>query len=105
MSAFPIPPEATGLCLYRLTRADRLIGCEAVQFVGGRDAVDTVLRRAAISGRVEVGGDIVDHFADVLDREGSIIGQVALDRKSYAALKTRWMRCRTIPDRLPGARP
>jgi hypothetical protein len=56
-----------------------------------------VLRRAAISGRVEIGGDIADHFADVLDEQASMIETVALDRGSYHALKTRWMGCRLDP--------
>jgi len=90
----PLPPDATGLRLARLTGKDDLILCEAIRFPGGRAAVDTVLRRAAISGRVEIGGDIRDHFADILDETGSIIETVALDRRSYSALKNRWMRCR-----------
>ena len=52
------------------------------------------LRRAAISGRVETGGTIEDHFADVLDTNGSMVETVALDRRSYSALKNRWMRCK-----------
>ena len=88
-----LPAEAVGLKLYRIDRKDRLIGCEGVRFKDGRPAVDTTLRRAAISGRVEIGGDIKDHFADVLDANGDMVETVALDRKSYAALKNRWMRC------------
>lgn len=89
-----LPTEACGLRLARITRKDDLILCEPVIFVDGRPAVDTVLRRAALSGRVEIGGKIADHFADVLDAEGDIIDDVALDAKSYGALKNHWMRCR-----------
>lgn len=88
-----LPPESTALKLYRIDRNDRLIPCEAVLFDGGRAAVDTVLRRAAISGRVDVGGDLNDHFADVLDDNGDIVETVALDSDSYRSLKNRWMRC------------
>lgn len=88
-----LPAEAVGLRLYKYVR-EELICCEAMRFPRGRPAVDTVLRRAAISGRVEIGGKIEDHFADVLDLEGSIIETVALDARSYSALKNKWMRCR-----------
>lgn len=92
-----IPPEAVGLRLYRIDKQERLIGCEAVMFRGGWAAIDTVLRRAQISGRTEVGGEVADHFVDVLDAKESIIETVALDAKSYGALKNRWMRCKTEP--------
>lgn len=49
--------------------------------------------RAAISGRVEVNGEIKNHFADGLDDDGCITVTIALDSKSYGALKNRWMRC------------
>ncbi len=92
-----LPEEAVGLQLHRIDAKDRVHACEAIRFVRGRSGVDTVLRRAAISGRVDIGGDIEDHFADVLDGDGSIIETVALDRASYRALKTRWMRCKLDP--------
>lgn len=88
-----LPPDAVGLRLYRIS-GERLIACEAVLFVRGRAAVDIVLLRAAASGRVEIGGEIADHFADVLDAEQSMIETVALDAKSYGALKNHWMRCK-----------
>jgi hypothetical protein len=86
--------EAVGLRLARINRKDELILCEAIRFDAGVSAVDTVLRRAAISGRVEVEGKIEDHFADVLDADGSMVATVALDRHSYSALKNHWMRCK-----------
>lgn len=92
-----LPDEAVGLRLHKINRRDELIACEAVRFPRGRPAVDTVLRRAAISGRVEIGGEIEDHFADVLDDDGSIVETVALDARSYRALKTKWMRCNLEP--------
>lgn len=91
-----LPADAVGLRLARHS-GDRLILCEEVRFVRGRAAVDTVLRRAAISGRVEIGGEIADHFADVMDGNGDIVETVALDARSYKALKTRWMRCKVDP--------
>ena len=95
--ALLLPPTTVGLRLYRI-QGERLIACEAVRFTRGRAAVLTVLRRAAISGRVEVGGEIADHFADVLDERENLIETVALDAKSYGALKNRWMRCRIEHD-------
>ena len=89
-----LPKDAIGLRLYRHGKHD-LIACEAVVFKEGRAAVDTVLRRAALSGRVEVGGVVVDHFADVLiDASGTWSATVALDADSYRALKNHWMRCK-----------
>lgn len=92
-----LPEDAIGLRLYRQGKND-LIGCEAVIFKEGRAAIDTVLRRAALSGRVEVGGEVVDHFADILvDESGTWSATVALDAGSYRALKERWMRCKVDP--------
>lgn len=89
-----LPPESVGLRLARIDSKDRLILCESIRFTGGRAAVGTVLRRAAISGRVEIDGKIEDHFADVLDDTGNLIETVALDAKSYSSLKNHWMRCK-----------
>lgn len=91
-----LPEAAVGLQLYRFA-GERLIACEAIQFKTGYSGVEIVLRRARISGRVDIGGDIKDHFADVLDESGTILETVALDRKSYSALKNKWMRCRVEP--------
>lgn len=90
-----LPDEARGLRLCRIDSKERLFLCEPVMFVNGAPAVDTVLRRAQIAGKVEVGAaQLGDYFADVLDREGAMIENVALDQKSYRSLKTRWMRCK-----------
>lgn len=96
--AFDLSADAVGLRLARINGREELILCEPVRFVRGRPAVDTVLRRAAISGRVEVGGEIGNHFADVLNDKQDITETVALDAKSYGMLKNRWMRCRVDPD-------
>lgn len=71
-------------------------------FTKGFAAVDTTLRRAAIAGRVEIGGDIQDHFADVMDADHSLIEAVALDAKSFRALKEKWMRCSYEPRQRAG---
>ena len=86
-----IPASAVGLTLHRIT-GERLVSCETVVFVKGRSAVETVLRRAAIAGRVIV-GETGDYFADVVtDSDGSWEETVGLDAASYRALKTKWMR-------------
>lgn len=90
-----VPAEAVAVRLYRVKDGD-LIACEAVGFVGGATAINTTLRRAQVSGRVEIGGEIEDHFADLLNANGDIVETLALDAGSYRALKTRWMR--TKPD-------
>lgn len=85
-----VPDAATAVRLCRVVR-EELLACEAVLFPAGARAVDTILRRAGISGRVEIGGEIADHFADLLDVNGDMVETVALDAGSYRALKTRWM--------------
>lgn len=85
--------EGVVLRLARIDSKERLILCEGVLFESAA-AVDTTLRRARISGRVEINGRIENHFADILDAEGGMVDTVALDRRSYAALKNRWMRCK-----------
>jgi hypothetical protein len=89
--------DAAGLRLCRIS-GERLILCEPVLFTGRRAAVEVTLRRARISGRVEFNGEIKNHFADVMDVEGSIVDTVALDAKSYGALKNHWMRCKVEND-------
>jgi hypothetical protein len=90
-----LPAESKVVRLYRIIGGDTLIACEAIEFLEGEPAIDMTFRRAAISGRVEIGGEIKDHFADVLDAGGdSLLETVALDAASYAALKYKWMRCK-----------
>lgn len=98
MTTLAIPKDAVGLRLARITSNERLILCEEVRFSRGWAAVETVLRRAKISGRVEIEGKIENHFADMVDFEGDIVGTVALDSGSYNVLKNRWMRCRVQQD-------
>lgn len=91
-----LPSAAVGLRLAKIFPGDELRLCEPVSFPAGYSAVNTALRRAGISGRVEIEpeGPLPDHFADVLDEFGDMIGHVALDAASFRALKEHWMRCR-----------
>lgn len=90
-------PQAIGLRLYRIQNED-LIGNELVMFTS-RAGVETVLRRAAISGTVKVltgdEGIDSDYYADVYISPDTWDQTVRLDAKSYKILKHRWMRCRT----------
>lgn len=88
-----LPETVVGLQLFRIVRDD-LRACEPMRFDGGRGAVECVLNRASVSGRVEVNGEIKDHFADAFDASGDLVETIALDAKSYKALKTKWMRCK-----------
>lgn len=88
---------AVGLRLARIDRKEQLILCEPVRFMRGTPAVQQVLNRAKISGRVQVNGKIKNHFADALDENGDIVQTIALDAKSYGALKNKWMRCKVDP--------
>lgn len=88
-----LPAAAVGLRLGRYV-GDELRLCEPVIFESGREGVEVTLRRAAISGHVEIEGPIANHFADIMSDPYTWIGTVALDAKSYRALKNHWMRCR-----------
>lgn len=88
-----LPAECVGLRLCRMS-GERLLLCEPVIFTSGRHGVHTVLRRAAISGKVGPFGETGDHWADLLTNPHNWIDTVALDAASYRALKTRWMRCK-----------
>ncbi len=88
-----IPYSACSVTLLRFS-GEKLLACEPVRFEGGAPAIELVLRRAAISGRVELGETPHRHAADLRDANGDILDTVALDAGSYRALKTRWMRTR-----------
>jgi hypothetical protein len=94
-AAAAVPATAVTIALYRIDHGE-LLASEPVTFASGARAVDTVLRRAAISGHVALGGELADHFADLLDAQGNMLANVALDRDSYAALKYKWMPCRLL---------
>lgn len=93
MGDLMIPSNATGLRLCKMV-GERLLMTEDVQFVNGRDSVDTVLRRAAISGKVGPIGETGDYWADFLEADGGWSETVALDRSSWNSLKNHWMRCK-----------
>ncbi len=88
-----LPENVTGLRLCRI-RGEDLVLCEPVQFVRGLPAVDTVFRRAAISGTVGPVGETGDWWADLIDKDGDWSETIALDAGSYKALKTKWAKCR-----------
>lgn len=92
-SYLKVPAGAMGLKLHKHV-GNELVSCELVMF-REPGAVDTVLRRAHLSGRVEIGGKIDDYFADIYDATGdSWFETVSLDRNSYSILKNHWMRCK-----------
>ena len=87
-------PETAGLRLCKVVGKDDLRISEPVIFARGRVAVLITLNRASISG--QVGGPIgrdSSFWADQLDVNGDLIGEIGLDRKSWNSLKNRWMRC------------
>jgi hypothetical protein len=90
-----LPKNAAGLKLFKHDAQDNLRSCETVIFKNGRSAVEIVLRRASIAGRVQIEpfDGPMDYFADVFLDDGCSDVSVLLDRKSYAALKNKWMRC------------
>ena len=89
-----LPADAMGLKLYKHNSRDELVACELVMFAK-QGAVNTVLRRAGLSGRVEVCPDqIENYFADIYLPDQTWSESVALDRDSYRSLKNHWMRCK-----------
>lgn len=94
---YKLPDKTSGLRLGRIKPGGKMVLCDEVHFVNKAAAADTVLRRAALSGRVEIGAEFERYFADVIDADGDILETVALDGKSYSALKNHWMRCRVAP--------
>ncbi len=88
-----IPLGAHGLRLCKIERGDLVI-CEKVRFLGGAEAVDTVLRRASITGKVGPVGEAGDFWADILDENGDWFETIALDRGSWNGLKNHWMKCK-----------
>lgn len=89
---FDLPPEAAGIRLCKVVRGD-LILCEMTLFDGGAAAVDTVLRRAGVSGKVGPVGETGDFWADIMNAEGdTLVETVTLDRRAWNAIKRRWAR-------------
>jgi hypothetical protein len=89
-----VSADIVGLSLCRVI-GDDLRMTEAVRFTKGAAAVDTVLRRARLSGQVGPIGDDVDlgdYWADLRDANGSIVSHVVLDAGSFRALKRQWLR-------------
>lgn len=94
-SAMGVPLQVAVVRLCKMFGEDLRL-CEPVLFHDGAAAVDTVLRRARLSGQVTVGAEVQlqDHWADLLDRNGNLVSHAALDAASFGALKGHWMRCR-----------
>jgi hypothetical protein len=92
MGGLPVPAECVGITLYKNFGDDNYRGTERVVFKD-RNGLETTLRRAAISGKIEIGSNIElgDFFADLHDAEGSIVTHVNLDAKSFKALKEHWL--------------
>lgn len=91
---FDLPKEAATIRLCKVVR-EELILCEAVGFVDGVTAVETVLRRAAINGKVGPVGETGDYWADLMNADAdTLVETIALDRKSWNAIKTKWARCK-----------
>lgn len=91
---FNLPDNAAAIRLCKVVRGE-LILCEAVVFVAGVSAVDTVLRRAFVSGHVGPVGETGDFWADIMNADAdTIVETVAMDRKAWNAIKTKWARCK-----------
>lgn len=91
---FTLPEGVVGLALCKIAgKEERLVRTEEVYFKSA-SGVDTVLRRARISGKVGPVGETGDYWADLLVLDGSWIETIALDRESWNSLKNHWMPCR-----------
>jgi len=91
-----LPKDAIGLQLCKLVGKDDLRMSETVVFAGGRHALETTLRRAALSGVVGPVGEAGTYFADIVDADGDQVETIALDRGSWNTLKNRWAKCRML---------
>lgn len=92
MAGLPVPTECVGIRLYKDFGNDHIRGTERVDFKEW-SGLETTLRRAALSGKIEIGEDIELglFFADLYDAEGDIVTHVNLDAGSFKALKEKWM--------------
>lgn len=89
-----IPANVVGLRLCKMVAGNQLVLCEAIEFARGAPAVDTVLRRARISGSVGPIGETGNYWADLMVVNGDWIDTIALSQAAWNSLKNRWMRCR-----------
>jgi hypothetical protein len=92
VSGLPVPAECVGITLYKHFGNEDFRGTERVVFKD-RNGLETTLRRAAVSGKIEIGDNIKlgDFFADLHDASGDIVTHVNLDAKSFKALKEHWL--------------
>ncbi len=100
-----VQPETVGLALCKIVGKELRLA-EGVLFTNGRAGVLTTLQRANLSGHV--GGSIdetTSHWADQLDANGDIVGEIRLDRESWNMLKNRWMRCSMLRSKYPHPEP
>lgn len=93
---FDIPETVVGLRLARRRKDGMWFISEALRFEGGSAAVETLLRRAHLSGHVSVGvsGRSNRHVACLLDDRLVVVETAVLDAKSYRSLKTKWAKCK-----------
>jgi hypothetical protein len=84
-----IPADVVGFALCRMNSKDELFRTGDIIFDRGRDAVQTILIRAAICGRVDVGSENGDYWADLVNEDGTWDQTVALDAESFRYLKRK----------------
>lgn len=97
MSEIVVPDNAIGLRLCKVVKG-KLHMSEDVMFTEGRSSVNTVLRRAAVSGKVGPIGETGDFWADFLEDGYGWSETIALDRRAWNSLKNKWMPCRMEKD-------
>lgn len=92
MAGLPVPAECVGITLYKHFGNENFRGTERVVFKT-RNSLETALRRAALSGKVEIGSNLKlgDFFADLCDVNGDTVTNVNLDAASFKALKEHWL--------------
>ena len=88
-----IPANVTGIRLCKM-RGRKFVLCEPVFFEYAAVAIDTVFRRAAISGAVGPIGETGDYWADLMTDGETWVETVALSREAWNAIKNRWARTR-----------
>lgn len=87
--------NVTAIRLCRINKQEDLLLYEPIILTKGYPAVDTILRRSAIAGHVEVNGDNHTYFADLMDKKGESLDTVSLDAASFRYLKNKLRPLRT----------
>lgn len=84
-----IDKTAVGIRLCWVNKKEELLLFDTVYFKGKHAGVCRELSICSISGSLDVGAKLETYFADIINDDGDIVNNVALDRGSFRTLKNR----------------